>query len=303
MAELSYPTAGGGSVTDARYEALMAGTMPTGLIGTPALPDLVYADSTGRQVKVQPSRAAIVRGFRWETDGAGIVRAIAANASGQPRIDLAVLRLNRSDWTVTFQVIQGTPAASPVPPSYAVSTGTTGTYEMPLAQIYVANGAATLTAGNVTTVSWYIGPQLQVGTSTSVGPITPGQITYEHNTGLGRLMGHVFSENGSRVSLPVDNTGWDNPNIFLTKRNGFVHLSVVMRRVTALNADTDSQMFVVPASHRPVADVAMVGVNHSTKGLARVYLVASTGLAFVAEHTGFAAGQWITVHPAIWPAS
>lgn len=303
MAELSYPTAGGGSITDARYEALMAATMPTGLIGSPSLPDLVYADSTGRQVKVQPSRAAIVRGFRWETDGAGIVRAIAANASGQPRIDLAVLRLNRSDWTVTFQIIQGTPAASPVAPTYAVSTGSTGTYEMPLAQIYVANGAATLTAGNVTTLSWYIGPQTTVGTSSALGPLPSGQITYEHNTGVGRLMGHVFSENGSRVSLPADNTGWDNPNVFITKRNGFVHMNAVMRRVTALNADTNSQMFVVPATHRPQVDMAMVGINHSTKGACRIYLVASTGMASITEHGGFAAGQWITIHPAIWPAS
>ena len=106
----------------------------------------VYGDSSGRQVKVKTGRAC-VRGHWYENTAEETV-AIAANASGNPRIDRVVLRLDPSANSIVLAVVQGTPAGSPSAPSLTQTD--VGTYELTLAKVAVANGASTITAGNVT---------------------------------------------------------------------------------------------------------------------------------------------------------
>jgi len=65
--------------------------------------------------------------------------AVTANSSGNPRLDLAVLNI----WTGVLSVIAGTPASSPVLPACPLNA-------MPLAQIAVANGAASIVNANIT---------------------------------------------------------------------------------------------------------------------------------------------------------
>lgn len=304
MAEVSYPTAGGGGVTDARYEALIGSVLPSGLIGSPALSSLVYADSSGRQVKVQPSRAAMVRGFRWESDGAGITRSIAANASGNPRIDLAVLRLNRNDFTVTFQVIQGTPAASPVAPTVTQNTGSTGVWELPLAQITVANNATTLAAATVVDISWYLGATDLVGTSASFPPVMPGASFTATDVGkkydaVGSAW-HLTGENGALTSVAAS-TGWSG-NIYFRRRNGFTFFQALLTRTGGvLPAATASNLFTIPAQFRPPNDFYIVG--YAGAYIMRSLVDASTGIVTLnAKSIDFQTGAGYFIHPVTWPS-
>lgn len=192
MAETSYPLAGGGSVTDARYEKLMAEISGSGFLGNPNnLSPLMYADGTGRQVKVAASRAAVIRGFRWESDAAGLTQPLAANTSGFSRIDLGVLRLNRADFSVRFAIKQGTPASSPVSPSVTQDTLDAGVWEIPVGRVTVASTTAAEADANlpsianldVTSLEYYVGPPPIVGGSTSRPAHAPGLQFFEVDTG------------------------------------------------------------------------------------------------------------------------
>lgn len=157
MAESSWPSPSNDRlVDDAQYEKLGISTGPRfgGVFGDFTSPQLIYGDSTGRQIKVAADRYAWVRGHEWWSGSSIVTVAIAANASGSTRTDLVVLRLSRTTWDVTLAVVQGTAGAGV--PALTQATGTTGVWELPLATVSVANGASTISAANVT----YVAPHL-----------------------------------------------------------------------------------------------------------------------------------------------
>lgn len=161
MASTNWPDGSPKSVDDNEYEMLGSAWSPDGVLGTSADSTPVFGDSTGRQVKFRAGKRAVVHGHGWAAGASDITVAVAANSSGQPRIDLAVLGLDRTTWLVTEYVKQGTPGASPVAPTpqrdgLGVSPGK---WELPLARIAVANGAATISAADVTSVAPFLGPQ------------------------------------------------------------------------------------------------------------------------------------------------
>lgn len=84
----------------------------------------------------------------WYKNTSALTLTIAANASGNARIDTIVLRKDFTAKTVRAVVRQGTPAASPVPPTLTQSAGVT--WEIPLADIAVANGFSSITNSNIT---------------------------------------------------------------------------------------------------------------------------------------------------------
>lgn len=90
--------------------------------------------------------AALVNGRFYETT-AIVTLAVAANASGNARIDTVILRLDFSLQTVRLVVKQGTPAASPVPPTMQQDAVY---WEIPIADIAVANGFITLAQSTIT---------------------------------------------------------------------------------------------------------------------------------------------------------
>lgn len=307
MAELSFPSAGGGSVTDERYEALIGSVVPSGLIGSYGTADLVYADSSGMQVKVRPSRGAIVRGFRWESDGAGVVRAIDPNTSGQPRIDLAVLRLNRADWTVTFQVIKGTPAASPLPPSPTQSEATTGKWELPLAQIAVANNATSVASSNVTSRAQYIGGFNYEG-DRSIPPQPPQNPAFfyagdasRHYSNMGGTAWQIFAENGPLTAITLS-SGWTG-GVYARRWNGFVFLQgYVVRSGPNLASNTASNLCTLPGPFRPTSDMYLVGYAGGTA--MRLRLDADNGILQLNGYTiPFNNGAPLAVHPLCYPAN
>lgn len=159
MAEDSWPSpADGRVVNDVGFEKLGAALGPYhGVMGDFTSPQLIYGDSSGRQIKVAADRYALVRGHIWWSGSSIFTVAIAANASGSTRVDLVVLRLDRTTWDVNLIVIAGTPGAGA--PTSTTLQGTTGAWDMTLALVTVASGASTITAANVQ----YVGPHLDPG--------------------------------------------------------------------------------------------------------------------------------------------
>lgn len=104
-----------------------------------------FGDSTGMQVKVDTGEAW-VRGHYAKFSSIKTLP-ISSNASGNPRIDRAVLRADFVNNNVVVDILIGTPAGSPVAPAV---TQNTSIWETSLAVVAVANGAVTISAANVT---------------------------------------------------------------------------------------------------------------------------------------------------------
>ncbi len=170
MAESSWPSPSNGRVVDdVQYEKLgITLGASGGVYGDFTSPQLVFGDSTGLQVKIGADRYALVRGHTWWSGSSIFTKSIASNSSGSTRIDLVVLRLSRTTWDVTVAIVQGTPGAGA--PSSTKDLGTTGVWELVLAQVTVASGASSITAGNVSYVATHIGPsgQLRVPSQTAL---------------------------------------------------------------------------------------------------------------------------------------
>jgi hypothetical protein len=162
VAESSWPSPGNGRVVDdVQYEKLGISTGPSGgVYGDFTNPQLVFADSTGMQVKIASDRYALVRGHVWWSGSSTLTKTIASNSSGSTRVDLVVLQLSRTTWDATIVIVQGTPGAGP--PNSTKDLGTTGIFQVVLAQVTVANSASTITAGNVTYVATHIGTNEQL---------------------------------------------------------------------------------------------------------------------------------------------
>jgi hypothetical protein len=157
VAESSWPSPSNGRVVDdTQFEKIGISLGPAGgVYGDYTSPQLVFADSTGLQVKVGADRYALVRGHTWWSGSSIFTKAIAANSSGSTRIDLVVLRLSRTTWDVNVAIVQGTPGAGA--PNSTKDLGTTGVWELVLAQVSVASGTSSITAGNVTYMATHIG--------------------------------------------------------------------------------------------------------------------------------------------------
>ncbi len=169
MAESSSPTiAGSRSVADQEYEVMSSGFAADGVMVPWSSSTPVFGDSSGRQVKVRANFYALVGGHYYSSGTSDLIKSISANASGSTRIDLVVLGLNRSTLAVTSYVKNGTPGAGVPPALQRDARGlTTGIWEIPLAQVTVVNGAATIAAGDVTNIGWFSSGSTVVTTSTS----------------------------------------------------------------------------------------------------------------------------------------
>lgn len=183
MAQSSWPSPDASrAVSDLQYEQLAAPQYTDGLVGSPTDTAAVFADSSGRQVTVRAGRLAQLRGHGWASGATDTVLAIAANTSGSSRTDLVVLGLSRTTWNVTAYVKAGTPGAGA--PALQLDTGTTGIYEMPLAEVTVPNAAAVIGPSQVKMRAWYSRPDgaASAGIDTRPPNPTPGMKLWENAT-------------------------------------------------------------------------------------------------------------------------
>lgn len=175
MAESSWPLPPNAVVSDTQYEQLLLGYTPSAVMGSPGDTGIVTAPGSGtRIITIRLGKYALVRGHMWYSGTSDFnMASLAANSSGNPRIDLVVLRYTRSTGAVAAAVITGTPAASPSAPAPTQTLTTSGVFEIPIAQVAVANGATTITAGNITSRETYLSRTPLIG-SAAPTTATPG---------------------------------------------------------------------------------------------------------------------------------
>lgn len=185
MVSTTWPDGTPKSVDDNEYEVFGSAWSGDGVIGLPSDTSPVFGDSSGRVVKFRSGKRALVHGHGWASGISDITVAVTANGAGQPRVDLAVLGLDRTTWLVTEYVKAGTPAVSPTPPTLqrdALGVAP-GKWEIPLATINVAAGATGINAADVTSVAAFLGPQqgLYVADATALAQLPApgsGQLAY-----------------------------------------------------------------------------------------------------------------------------
>jgi hypothetical protein len=277
------PNHSSGGVSDIELEQLYFPFTANAIVGSPSDTTVAYGDSSGLNVKIRAGKHASVRGFHWSSGGTDITKTIGANSSGSTRIDLLVLRLDRSTWDVRAAVVAGTPGSGA--PAATQNTGTSGVWELPIAQVTVANGAASISAGNVKPVNWYCGPQSVVCTSTTRPPATAGLAIYETDTG------RQYIGDGSSFVTSIVDSGWVNVPAISTwssscavrNFNGVAFVDGYFTRTAAtIGPNATYQIGTVPAAYRP-GRTLRVGMGRSGGGDAWGYL-ASDGALVLAEY-------------------
>ena len=106
---------------------------------------VVEGDGEGLSIAVSAGKA-FIRGYNYENTDELPLTLQTADGSN-PRIDRVVLRWSRSLRELFCAVLTGTPAATPTAPAL---TRTGDVYELCLAEIAVARGAAEITQANIT---------------------------------------------------------------------------------------------------------------------------------------------------------
>lgn len=127
---------------------------------------------------------ALVHGSFYKND-ATVNVAIDANSSGNPRIDTIILEKSWITQTVRIGILKGTPAGSPVAPTLTQTAGSL--WQIPLADIAVADSFTTITSSDITVRSNYYpstSDSLVFDYVNSVGPFaaTPGSMVDIHST-------------------------------------------------------------------------------------------------------------------------
>jgi hypothetical protein len=191
VAQSSWPDpAASHLVTDQQYERMVAPQYVDGIQGDPTDAPLISADGSGMHVFLASSRYGQVRGHGWTSGSTTVTLNITSNSSGLTRVDLVVLGYSRSTYEVTAYVKTGTPGSGA--PALQVDAGDSGVYEIPLAEVTVVNGAASITSDKIKTRHWYVRPDGAASAGTDTRPV---------NVALGYLTseaGDKFAWNGTR---------------------------------------------------------------------------------------------------------
>ncbi len=141
-----YDAGSGANVSEAQWRTFMGGTNSNGVISGYLNGLAVTGDSTGMQVKLATGGCWINGAYGENTSGVQTLSIDASHATLN-RYDLIVARNNYTTNVIEWDVIKGTPGASPTVPSATVDTTK---YEIALAYVYIAATVTTITAANVT---------------------------------------------------------------------------------------------------------------------------------------------------------
>ncbi|WP_112469410.1 hypothetical protein [Streptomyces triticisoli] len=296
MAQQSWPSPGHNNraVTDLEYERMAARFSDDGVYGSP-LDAAVVSAGAGLQVAIRANVEASVRGHAWTSGISGDTHPIAANASGQTRIDRVVLRLTRSTWQVRTAVKQGSPGGGA--PALTQQTGDTGVFEIPLARATVLNGA---NAVSVAREELYVGARVRTCTSSTRNPApVRGEMCFETDTGDVRIWTgstwRVVSGDSGQVVVTASVSGWSViSDSVLEMRSGVVHLraGTFKRAGGTLAAGVDTRLpILIPAAYRHRTRDQYVLAYTSGGGIGRFLIYAS--------NTDRAGQAWMLEHPQI----
>lgn len=285
MAYESYPNNAHNNraITLLEHEGIAAHPGRTGLLFYTATPPL-FADSSGRQVKLRANTFALVRGTRFNNYSETII-GIQPNTSGKTRVDLVVLRLRRQEsslgandqYTVAPVVIQGVPGDNPVAPSMERDSGSVGFWDMPLAEVTVINNVATVASHRVVSRAYYItGSGLAGREDWAFPPVEAGVFFRAHDTGvtyIGTAGGtwQQLQHSTGWVAVPGGQSaaGWDFRGFHIAREGNMAVLIMdLLRTGAAVGASTHQYFGPIPDQFRPARPIngpAHVGSpDHST---------------------------------------
>lgn len=201
MAEFSYPfdTGAGATVTQDMWSRMAKYWSGRAIPGDSASTNLkVTTTGSSMTTTVSVGEASILGYFYYNDAAVPVVH--AANSSGNPRIDVVVLRLDTVADKITVGVVQGTPAISPAVPTLAGnwSTLTSTVYEMPLAYVTVPTGAAAIAGTNIADMRYPGLAPIYTGTAATIPTYNAKQ----------RPMGSIHFQSDTREWLGWDGTKW-----------------------------------------------------------------------------------------------
>lgn len=210
--------------------------------------EVTATSPTSKNVEIKIGSALVV-GTLYTNSGT-VTLPIANNTSGNARVDTVVLRKDYVLQTIRLAVLQGTPAASPVPPTLTQSAGTT--WEIPIADVAVANGFSAISQVNITPRhEWanaspgvYLdqvlnnsGAVLQTGDvviwDTSTARAVTTTTTRNHPRVAGVWVGRTA--NGARGRLQVKGIGWVRINTSVDPTRYFLVTSTTAKQATVLD--------------------------------------------------------------------
>ena len=240
------------------HERLVAPASLTGLTSA-VVAKPADADATGLQLKIKDGTSGLIEGTAFYVDGEEVVDGVAANNSGQPRIDLLVMRLTRPGYTIAPAIIQGVAAANPVAPSpVRQKTPGSGVFDLPLAEYDVLSGATTITAGQARNRTWWISGGGYVGTSGVRPPAEANAVFQETDTGrimIGTAAGawRRLAQNSGFVTVTNIPGGWGVGQFSSNRLDDMVELVIRLHR--SGGSTPGNQSFVIGKvvdEHRPL---------------------------------------------------
>jgi hypothetical protein len=305
LAEFSYPSPAfnNGNVDEVYYERLSISSVADGLVGLPTDSALVFA-GTGLQIRFRANARGLVRGFMWEAGTTDVNVSVTPNSSGSTRTDLAVLRLDRSTWTVRTAIRQGTPGAGAPSP---VQTET-GVWELPVAEYPVANGASA--PGTITPRAWWIDDGRILAKPAALPPHYPGRQVLEWNTTTG-VKRQLVSDGGAWIVLWEDTgaqamslvAGWSASVNMVRRHSGLAVMHLTARRhpggTLAPSGGAYADVATIPAGYRPPATLEVpvyaTGPQESTSAT-----ITPAGTVSIRRDVELTFGTFFILAPAMW---
>lgn len=138
---------------DRKYDAMTFGQLFDGIIKDGVFMSigehLAVTAQSGMQVRVGTGRAWF--NSTWSYNDTGMVLELTKGATLLNRIDYIVLEVDKNDVSRTnaIKIVEGTAASTPVAPTL-INSDVEHIYQYPLAEVYVAAGATTISQSNIT---------------------------------------------------------------------------------------------------------------------------------------------------------
>ncbi|MDH6462050.1 hypothetical protein M2302_002225 [Micromonospora sp. A200] len=186
----------------------------------------VSGNASGMQVFVQPG-FALVRGHAIYSTAVETVTLSPASAA--TRIDRIVLRLDPAQNGITIVPVEGVPGGS----APALIQTDTEVYELPLAQITVANGVASIASTAVTDDRRFLGNRVRAW-STDTRPSSPRKALLGLNTTTGKWEYHTGSGWSDLIPSVVETS---------TKWNGY---TLTVSSTTPSGTPTADRIWIQP---------------------------------------------------------
>lgn len=256
-------------------------------------------------VKVSPG-SALVRGIGYIND-ADVTLSIAANASGNARIDTIVLRADFTAQTVRLAVRQGTPAASPVAPTLTQTDGVL--WEIPLADVAVANGFTVINQSDISPNAHFAnladgvyldnvlnnsGGLLETGDVVVWDTTTNRAVTTTTTLNAGNVAGVWVGRtaSGSRGRVQVRGIGWVKANAAISTRMTKLVTSTTAKQAAAYTNDGDGNEIGFTLETTSGAGLVLTGIN--VRRRVQDYILIRDEKAQNTEGGTFTSGAWRT---------